>query len=270
MSAGTESQTSKQLNRFPARTLVGFGLLFENLVALVPKFLGNNGIELYLTPFALGLCFPFPIARLTRAVLVIDTFGAGTAQDATHRDVAPLGPCPCPVSRLTQHSGDDSFPAVRQKEFIDTLADGGFLRVLDEFLLLPLESERSWTTEPFSKFRANHNGSTHPVGDFLAFPLCHCGDHGEEQSTGRRARIDGLLKGNHVGILCPENLGEFEQFPGVAGKPGQFGEDETGDMASPEVGKHPSGFRMFHHRFSTHPGKVIDFLDTIHTYDACP
>jgi hypothetical protein len=52
--------------------------------------------------------------------------------------------------------------------------------------------------------------------------LGHARDHGIEKPSGRGGSVDGLLERNQVGVVLAENVGEFEQFFGISGKPGKL------------------------------------------------
>ena len=62
-----------------------------------------------------------------------------------------------------------------------------------------------------------------------------------------------------VGIVLLKEIGEFEEFFGVAGEAREFGKDEPLDMAALHVCEHSLGLGIFLHRLAAHPGEVIDF-----------
>src|SRR6185295_892001 len=106
------------------------------------------------------------------------------------------------------------------------------------------------------------------VGRFLPFPLAHSGEDRKEETPARGAGVNALVEGNHVAAKQPELIGQFEEFTRVAGQPGEFGEDEAGDVAAFEVGQHFFGEWMLLDGLAApalQPGKIIhlDYLPAL-------
>src|SRR2546422_8406913 len=95
--------------------------------------------------------------------------------------------------------GDTLFALLLGEEFIHELADGCLTLAYDQFVVLPRVSERRGAAQALAKFGANLDRCFDAVGDFFAFPLRERGDHRVEQSASRGARVDLLLKRNHIG-----------------------------------------------------------------------
>ena len=110
------------------------------------------------------------------------------------------------------------------------------------------------------EFGADGDRSLYSVNNFLAFPLGHGRYHCVKEAAGRCRGVDLFLERNHVGALIAEEIGEFEEFLGVSGQPGQFGEYKAGDGALAYVREHPARFGVIHYSFPRDTGKVIDLL----------
>ena len=127
--------------------------------------------------------------------------------------------------------------------------------------VFPMVAVGRTAIDGFAEFSADGDGGLDAVGDFFAFPMrkrCH---HREEQPAGRRAGINALLQGNHVGVVDAEVIGKILQLAFVAREARQFGKDEAGDVSALHVGEHPFGFGMFLHGPAADAREVIDLLD---------
>src|SRR6202044_2205958 len=100
---------------------------------------------------------------------------------------------------------------------------------------LPFIAKRSGATERTAIFSTNGNGNLHAINRFLAFPLRHCRNHGVEKASGGRRRINFFLQRNHVSIMEPEEISEFQKLLGVSGKAGELGKNEAGNVAALHV-----------------------------------
>ena len=72
----------------------------------------------------------------------IHAFGAGFVQDAQNRGVPPDVPVAGAVAGGVQVLGDLSLAPALQKQFVGFAADGGFLRLDDQFAVFPLVAIR--------------------------------------------------------------------------------------------------------------------------------
>ena len=58
-----------------------------------------------------------------------------------------------------------------------------------------------------------------------------------------------------------ENIGEIQKLLGIAGKAGEFGKNEAGDVPALNIGNHPLGFGLLHDGFAAHASEIIKFAD---------
>ena len=92
---------------------------------------------------------------------------------------------------------------------MEQFPDGDFLGVRNQFFILPLIAEGGLTPQGFTQLGPDRNRGGHPIGDLLPFPLGHGRDHGIEETTGRGGGVDGLLEGDQIGVVLPEDIGKF-------------------------------------------------------------
>lgn len=108
------------------------------------------------------------------------------------------------------------------RKLIHEFAHGGFGGVLNKLLVFPHVSKWRGAAQTFAEFCANFNGSLHAVSDFLPFPLRERRNHRVKEASCRRRSVYLLLQRNHVGTALAEQVGELEEFLGIACKSGKL------------------------------------------------
>jgi hypothetical protein len=145
------------------------------------------------------------------------------------------------------------------EEFVYEGADRRFVRIRLEFLVAPAVPEGRGPADRFPELRANRHRGLYALGNLLALPLRHGGDHREEEAPRGRTRVDRLLKRDQIGTAGAEGFGEVEELLRVARQAREFREDETGDHSGADVREHPLGLRVPHDGFATDRFEPVDF-----------
>ena len=128
----------------------------------------------------------------------------------------------------------------------------------DDLAVLPLVAVGDLAVEGLAELGPDGDRGADPLGDLLPFPLGHRGDHGVEEPACGGGGVDRFLERHQVCSDRTENIGELQKLLGVPCQPGQLGEDQAGDLPRPDVGQHPLGFGVFHHRLAADGFQPVD------------
>ena len=149
-------------------------------------------------------------------------FGDGVAEQAIDGGVREFPAAARAVALLVQEPRHGLLPLVLKEEFVHQLPDRRLLRVRHQLPILPLVAERRSSPQRLPKLGADRNRGGDALGDLLALPLRHGGDHGVEEAAGGGGGVDGLLEGDEIRVGFPEKIGEVEQLAGVPSEPRQL------------------------------------------------
>lgn len=237
-------------------------LFIEERVTFRPQLFGDNGFHLVEHPFTLRLELPclLAIGRLG-IVRAADTLGEGVTQETVYCGIGKERAVTGSVASIIQHPRYGLLAAVFLEELVHELADGGFCFVRKQLALLPLVAERGLAPQRLPHLGADRDGSGNARCDLFSLPLGHSCDHGVEKAACGCGSVDGFCKRDEVSIVLTEEVGEFEEFLGIPGEAGEFGENEAGDVATLDVSEHPLGFGGFLYCFARYCIKTIDLDD---------
>lgn len=260
--ASADGIPGKELDRLLGGPLILFLLVGEDLVALGPELIRDDRLDGGEDPVLLGFMDPFlAVPEALGIVCPVDSLGRQVLEEPGNGGIGKFCALTGAVASFIENPGDYLFPAVFQEELVDEFSNRSLLGVRAEFLVLPLIAEGGLAAGAFTELCPDWDRGGHPLGDLFALPLGHGGDHGIEESPGRGGGVDGFLEGDEIGVVLPEDLGEFQELLGVSGQAGEFREDKAGDVAGADVLQHPLGFGMVDDRFAAHCLQTVDFLD---------
>jgi hypothetical protein len=260
--AVAEGQAREEVDRPAGRPRLSPPLLGEESVRRVPDLLGHHRLHLGGHPLMGRLQVPAlalaPALRVVGAPFALRGRVADQALDGRIRELAAASRA---IAALREDAGHREEPAVRKVEFIHEAPDRGFLRVRDEPLLVPAVAEGRSPSQGLAELRAYRDRGGHAARDLLPLPGGHAGDHGVEEAAGRGRGVYGLLKGNEIGTLRLEELGELQKLPGVARQARDLREDEARDAMGLHVLHHAARFGVREDRFPGDAGQVIEGHD---------
>jgi hypothetical protein len=257
--AVTEGEPREEMHRPPGGADFALPHQSDHRVCRVPDLFRDDRLHLHRDPLVRRL--QDPLLAIAEALRIVREAGAlrGRVADQTlDRRMGEGAPVPCAVPPVIEELRDREEAPVFQKEVIHEAADGSLLGVWDEAFVLPLVAEGSRPAGRLPELRADGHGGRHPLGDLLPLPGGHAGDQGIEEAAGGGRGVDRFLKGDEVGALRLEELGEVEEFFGVPRQAGELREDQPRDPPGRDVFHHPAGLGVGHHGFAGDALKVVD------------
>jgi hypothetical protein len=218
------------MERPPGRAFPLLALGTQNGVAFAPEVFWNDCFHFPKHPLVFWLQLPrLTVIACAGVVRPTDTFGGGVTQEPVNGRIGELRAVASAEAPLIEETRHRLLPLVLTEQFVHELSNRRFLLFDHQLLVLPLVSEGCRASQRLPELGTDRHGRRDPCADFLALPLRHGRDHGVEEAAGWTGRVDTLGKGDQVGIVFAKLLGKLQQFLGIAGQPGEFGEDETGD-----------------------------------------
>lgn len=250
------------MERFPPRPFAPLPSLFEDAVALVPELFGDDRVHVDPDPLVFGFYDPvLLVSEASGVVRAAETLCRGIPDQTVDRRVGELGTVPGAVAGFVQEPGDSLLPAVANKKLVEALTNRRFFCVGDKLAILPAVPEGCGAAKGLAELCPNGDGSRNPIGDLLALPLGHGGDHRVEEPARGRRGVDRFLKRYQIRMVLLEKLGELKKLLRVPGEPCELREDEARDVARLHVAEHPLGLGMTHDRFPAHRFEVVDLDD---------
>jgi hypothetical protein len=256
--AVAEGETGEEVDRPAGRPGLALPLLRDQGIGRVPNLLGDYRLHIRGHPLMGGFQVPaLAVAAGAGVVGAPGALGGRVADQALHGRMGELAAASRAVSPVGEDAGDREEPAVLYIQLVHEAADGRFLRVRYEPLLVPAVAEGSGASGGLAELGSHRDGCGDPARDLLALPGGHAGDHGVEEAAGRGRGVDGLLKRDEVGPFRLEEVREVEEFPSVPREPRELREDEARDAAGLHVLHHAARFRVGHDRFAGDTGQVV-------------
>ena len=256
-------EAAEEVDVLAGGTLPCGSLLVENQVAPAPKFFGHDRLNRRQHPVGFGLQLPRLRSVIgAGVVLPIRALRRRVADEPVDGRIRELRTVAGPEATFVEKARNGLLAPVFGEELVHEDPDRGLLGVRHKLLLDAPVPKRRRAANRFAKLRPDRNGRGDALCDLLPFPLGHRRDDREKQAAGGRPGIDRLVQRHHVGGGSAKLVREIKKLFGVAGKAGQLAENKPRDVPGPDVGEHPLGLGMLHHRLSAHSVQAVDLADT--------